>query len=109
METFLVYMTMKDRQEAERIATVLVETRLVACVNILGGCESLFWWNGAVQQESEVVMVAKTTRACLEGCVEQVKKLHSYDVPCVVAMPLAGGNPEFLSWIQTVTAPAATP
>ncbi len=102
MESYLVYMTTKDREEAERIATVLVEKKLAACVNILGGCDSLFWWDGTVQKESEIVMLAKTTHACLDNLTETVNRLHSYDVPCVVAVRLAGGNPAFLSWIQDV-------
>ncbi len=103
MESFLVYMTMKDKEEAERIGSVLVEKRLAACVNILGGCDSLFWWDGAVQKESEVVMLAKTPRENLENLTETVIRLHSYDVPCVVAVKLAGGNPAFMSWIHEVT------
>lgn len=105
MNTFLVYMTMQDRDEAERIAGVLIEERLVACVNILGGCESLFWWDGAVQKESEVVMLAKTSQERLESLTERINVLHSYDVPCIVALKIDSGNPAFLTWIQDVTGP----
>ncbi len=105
MDSYIVYMTMKDKDEASRIGSVLVEERLAACVNILGGCESLFWWDGAVQSETEVVMLAKTRQDLLEPLTERVKAMHSYEVPCVVAVRLDAGNPAFLSWITDVTGP----
>lgn len=105
MKTFLVYMTAANAQEAEKIGAVLVKKRLAACVNILGQCNSLFWWQGEVQKEQEVSFVAKTAEDKLQALTEEVKALHSYEVPCVVALPLEQGNPDFLKWIVSETRP----
>jgi periplasmic divalent cation tolerance protein len=98
-----VYMTAGSREEARRIGRTLVEERLAACVNILDGMNSLYWWQGAVQDEQETVLIAKTRAELLERLTERVKSLHSYSCPCVVALPIEGGNPAFLQWIAEET------
>lgn len=103
MKTYLVYMTAANAAEAEAIGAALVKERLAACVNILEGMRSMFWWDGAVQNENEVVFMAKTAADRLDALIQEVKRLHSYDVPCVVALPLEGGNPDFLEWIVAST------
>ncbi len=100
-----VYVTAPTRDEALSIGRTLVEERLVACVNVLDGLRSLYWWEGKVQDEAEACFVAKT-RADLAGrVVERVRQLHSYAVPCVVALPVAAGNPDFLDWVAAETLP----
>ena len=99
MNVNLLYVTCGSEAEAERIARALVEARLAACGNILPGMRSLYWWNGSVQEEGETVLLLKTTAAMTDAAVERVVELHSYDTPCVVAVPVAGGNPDFLAWI----------
>lgn len=101
--TVLVYMTAENEQAARRIGTALVEARLAACVNILGKVDSLFWWNTSVQSETEVAFIAKSTEANLRELTECVKALHTYEVPCVVALPIIGGNEEFIQWVQDET------
>ncbi len=103
MSTALVYMTAKDRQEAENIGRVLVESRLAACVNIVENMQSMFWWQGSAQSESEAVLMAKTRVSLVSKVNAKVKEVHSYDCPCVVAMPIIDGNLEFLDWIQNET------
>lgn len=103
MSESLVYMTCETNAEAENIGTVLVERRLAACVNILGGMRSLYWWEGKVEKGEEVVLIAKTKTNLVDELTEAVKAMHSYDVPCIAAMPLKGGNPEFLAWIGEET------
>lgn len=98
-----VYMTAGSREEARRIGRTLVEERLAACVNILDGMNSLYWWQGAVQDEQETVLIAKTRAELLERLTDRVKSLHSYSCPCVVALPIEGGNPAFLQWIAEET------
>jgi len=105
MKTYLVYMTAADAAEAETVGAALVEKRLAACVNVLGAVRSMFWWEGAVQKEDEVVFIAKTAEDRLEPLKQEVRAQHSYDVPCVVALPMAGGDPEFLEWIVSATRP----
>lgn len=99
----LVYMTAATRDEALAIGRTLVEERLAACVNVLGGMTSLYWWDGAVQQDEEVAFLAKTRQGLVDPLIERVKALHSYDCPCVVSLPIQDGNVAFLQWIQDQT------
>jgi periplasmic divalent cation tolerance protein len=108
MSTYFVYVTAKDREEALRIGRNLVEERVVACVNILDGMSSLYWWDGAVQEDQEAVLVAKTTESCVERVVERIKTLHSYECPCAVAWPIATGNPAYLQWVHEEAQPRPT-
>ncbi|HMP75618.1 MAG TPA: divalent-cation tolerance protein CutA [Kiritimatiellia bacterium] len=99
-----VYMTAGSRAEARNVAAALVAERLAACVNILGPIESIYRWKGAVERGREVALVAKTRRSNLKQLAARVKALHSYESPCVVALPIVGGHPDFLSWIRSETA-----
>ena len=99
MEPIFVYMTAPSAAEARRIGRTLVEERLCACVNILDGMTSFYWWQGTLEESAELVVIAKTTRDRLDALTARVKALHEYAVPCVVALPLVGGNPDFLDWI----------
>ena len=103
MAESFVYMTCADRAEAESIGTVLVERRLAACVNILDNMQSLYWWEGKVQRGEEAVLIAKTRRDKVEDLTEAVKVMHGYEVPCVVALDIEGGNKDFLAWIGEET------
>jgi len=103
MQTHLIYMTAGSLEEAEKIGKALVEERLAACVNIIERMHSFYWWEGKVQEDHEVVMIAKTTQPLVQALVEKVQSLHSYSVPCIVAVPISGGNPDFLCWIDDVT------
>jgi periplasmic divalent cation tolerance protein len=98
-EVRFVYMTAGDREEAARIARTLIQERLAACANILAGMESLFWWDGDVQNEREVVLIAKTRADQVEVLTRRVQEEHSYDVPCVVSLPVEGGCAPFIDWI----------
>lgn len=99
-EVLAVYLTFPDAQVAERIATELVESRLVACVNLLPPATSLYRWQGELVKEAEVVGVAKTTRARLAELTRLVEELHPYDVPCLVAYPAVGGSEPYLAWLR---------
>jgi len=97
----LIYLTFANADEASRIASTIVEESLVACVNILGNATSIYRWEGKLRRDAEVVAIAKTTSAQLEQLVERIRALHSYQTPCVVALPMAGGNEIFLNWIKS--------
>ena len=103
MEMSLVYITAGGREEALQIGRALVEDRMVACANVLDGMYSLYWWEGAVQQDSEAVLIVKTRRALVPRVIERVRALHSYDCPCVVALPIVDGNPDYLAWLAAET------
>lgn len=103
MAESIVYMTCASEKEAGDIGTVLVERRLAACVNILPGMRSLYWWRGKVERAEEVVLIAKTQDSLVDELTGAVKAMHGYEVPCVAAVPISGGNPEFLDWIRRET------
>ena len=98
-----VYVTAPDRVVARRIARALVAERLAACVNVLGAVESTYRWKGAVEQGREVALIAKTQQRRLAALTARVAELHPYEVPCVVALPIRGGNRAFLSWVRAET------
>jgi periplasmic divalent cation tolerance protein len=99
MKPYLVYVTTADKAEARRIGEHLVRTRLAACVNILDGMNSIYMWEDKLQDDQETVLIAKTVAFKLTALTETIKKMHSYDCPCVVALPIEGGNTDFLGWI----------
>lgn len=96
----LAYITAKDREEALRIGRSLLESRLVACINVLAGMHSEYWWESRLEQAEECVLIAKTMGSRQDEIVRKVKELHGYTVPCVVFLPISGGNPEYLAWIE---------
>lgn len=99
MQTHLVYVTCSNGDEARTIAKDLIQSRLVACVNILPEIQSLYWWNDAVQEDRETAFFAKTTEENVDGVVKRVKEIHSYDCPAIITFPIEKGNPDFLKWI----------
>jgi periplasmic divalent cation tolerance protein len=103
MEYRFIYVTAGSEEEARTIARTLVEERLAACANVIDRVTSYYWWEGAVQSDPEAVLIAKTQADRVDAVVARVKALHSYDCPCVVALPLVGGNPAFLDWIAAET------
>lgn len=99
MQPTTIYVTCATEDEARTIAHSLLKDRLVACVNILPVIQSLYWWNDAMQDDRETAFFAKTTEENMDKVIERVKKLHSYDCPCIVSLPIKKGNPDFLKWI----------
>jgi len=96
----LLYVTTSSEEEAKAIGRMLVEERLAACVNLLGPITSFYWWEGGVQEDGEVALIAKTKAHLVDEAVLRIKNVHSYKCPCVVALPIEAGNPEFLAWID---------
>ena len=90
-------------EEGEKIASSLVEHHMVACVNIVPSVKSVFFWEGKTARESEVLLIAKSRRPLLEKIVELVKKIHSYKVPEIIALPVIGGSEEYLKWVEAST------
>lgn len=103
MAESFIYMTCTSKEEAEIIGSELVRKRLAACVNIIDGMESLYWWEGKVEKGQEAVLIAKTRTNLVIELTKVVKEMHSYDVPCITAMPIEGGNRDFLAWIRDET------
>ena len=105
MAVSIVYMTAATGDEAARIAKTLVEKRLAACVNIIDGMRSFYRWENALQDDREVVMIAKTRSSRVDALVDAVKAIHSYDCPCIVEWRASGGNRAFLDWIGAQVGP----
>ena len=103
MQPVFLYITAETPDDAASLGRTLVEERLAACVNILGGTTSFYWWEGSVQQGAETALIAKTRADLTEAVTDRIKSLHGYDCPCVVALPIGGGNEDFLAWIGEET------
>ncbi|TVQ15932.1 MAG: divalent-cation tolerance protein CutA [Balneolaceae bacterium] len=100
---YFVYITTSGIDEARLIGQALIDDKLAACANIVDGMESIYRWEGKVVQDQETVLIAKTTRNRLGELEARVKELHSYDVPCIVAMPIGFGSSDYLEWIWRET------
>src|SRR5271163_5026315 len=99
----LVYTTFPSIGEAEQAGRALVERRLCACVNILPGMVSLYWWQGAIERGEEVVMIIKTRAALAEKVRAAVKDMHSYTTPAILVLPIETVDPDYHAWIVAET------
>lgn len=101
MPSFLIVLvTCPNRAVARRLGTTLVKRRLAACVNVVPGIESVFWWNGKLDRCREALLLIKTTAARFERLRRAVIELHPYDVPEVIALPILKGHPAYLDWVS---------
>ena len=103
----LVYTTWPSIVEAERAGRDIVEQRLAACVNIMPGMISHYWWQGAVERGEEAVMIIKTRSSLAERVSTAVKEMHSYATPAILVLPLESVDKGYLDWLMTETEPAA--
>jgi periplasmic divalent cation tolerance protein len=103
MSIMFVYVTAGDAAEAQQIGRTVIAEQLAACANILPGVTSIFRWEGKVEEASEAVLILKTTEMKLERLIERVKVLHSYECPCIEALPVVEGNRDFLNWVVRET------
>jgi periplasmic divalent cation tolerance protein len=102
-EVLVVITNVPDRATAERIADALVTGGVAACVNILAECASVYRWQGKLEHANEVPLLIKTTRAAYPQLEKELHKLHPYEVPEIVALPVTAGLPEYLNWVVTET------
>jgi periplasmic divalent cation tolerance protein len=99
-QVMVVLSTAPDEDAAANLAAALIEARLAACVNIVPGVRSLYWWGGAVQDDAEVLMICKTDAELVDTLAATITEKHPYDCPEVVALPVAGGSGDYLSWVS---------
>jgi len=97
----VVFITTKDTEEAQKIAGALLKGRQAACVNIVPEVSSHFWWQDKLDSAKESLLVIKTKDSLLPDIIKSVKKIHSYDVPEIIALPIVGGNQDYLDWIDS--------
>jgi periplasmic divalent cation tolerance protein len=98
-----LYITAAGLDEARSIADVLVAERLAACANIVPTVESIYHWQGEIVRDREAIVLAKTCADRVEAAIARVKSVHSYSVPCIVALPILTGNADYLAWLRTET------
>lgn len=99
----IVYTTIDNIQDARRIAQTLVEEEIVACVNIIPNVESIYRWKGNIENDDEIILIAKTVDDNVKKTIQRIKQLHSYDVPDIIVLPIIGGLKEYLDYISNGT------
>lgn len=100
MNLIFVYIATKNKKEAEKIGRVLVKEKSAACVNIIGGINSIYRWKGKIEKSKEAILIAKTKNSLLPELIKKVKALHSYECPAIVALTIKGGSKDYLGWIK---------
>lgn len=108
MKLFVVLLTAPDREVAENLANALVEERLAACVNLVGGVTSIYRWEGSTVRAEEVVLIAKTGEDRVEALIARVAELHPYDVPEALALPVTHGHRPYIEWAEDASRPGPT-
>ena len=99
----VIYITTGSVNEAKKIGRALVEEKLAACSNIISPIRSIYSWQGKICDDKETLMVLKTRKKLFNQIVKRVEKLHSYDVPEIIAMPIIEGSSKYLSWLNEET------
>ena len=99
-ENVVIFITTGTDEEAQEVAKTLLNNRLAACVNIAPKINSLFWWNDTLDSAQENLLIVKSRASLLNEIVKLVKEVHSYETPEIVALPIIGGNPDYLDWIS---------
>ena len=98
--TVMGLVTCPTRTEARKVARAVLKKKLAACVNIIEGLESHYWWKGKLENARECLLLIKTTRARISSVTSEVRAVHSYDVPEIVFVPFAAGERNYLKWLE---------
>ncbi|GAB4375823.1 MAG: divalent-cation tolerance protein CutA [Calditrichia bacterium] len=99
-DIIIVYCTLPDMETAKKIASHLVENHLAACCNIIPGIQSIYRWQGEIQQDNELLMLIKTRQSLFDKLAQAIRELHPYEVPEIIASSLCLGNEEYLKWVM---------
>ncbi|MEB3780389.1 MAG: divalent-cation tolerance protein CutA [Desulfurococcales archaeon] len=100
-ENVIVVLVTAPKGEGSRIARHIVEKRLAACVNIISNIRSFYWWEGKIQDDEEELLIIKTRRDFFEKLMDEVKRVHPYTVPEILALPVVAGNPDYVKWVYS--------
>ena len=104
-EPIVVLMTAANGEEAVRLADMLIGAHLAACVQILPEMESVYRWQGQIERQPEILLLAKTTRSKFEELEREVRALHSYETPEIIALPIVAGSTPYLDWLHASLKP----
>ncbi|MFA6349681.1 MAG: divalent-cation tolerance protein CutA [Candidatus Omnitrophota bacterium] len=96
----IIFVTVPNKKEADKISFALVSQRLAACVNILSGVRSVYRWQGKVESSKELLLIIKTNSLKVRALIKKVRSMHSYDVPEIIAVPITAGSSDYLEWIN---------
>jgi len=102
-KNIVVLVTVGSRENAQKIADQLLSEKKAACVNIIPQVDSHFWWHGKIENADEYLLIIKTRAALLDEVEKIVKQIHPYTVPEIIALPIIGGNKDFLNWVDKET------
>jgi periplasmic divalent cation tolerance protein len=102
-EFIVVYVTAGSPAEADRLARALVDERLAACVNRIAPVQSVYRWEGKLEQSEEQLLIIKTKRECFPALEKRVRELHNYAVPEIIALPIIDGSQDYLRWLNEQT------
>jgi periplasmic divalent cation tolerance protein len=103
MDFYWIYITCANKEEALKIAHALVESKMIACANILDNMTAVYPWNNKIEVGQESVLICKTRKANYSKVKQKVEELHSYDCPCIIALPIERGAEAYLSWLSENT------
>jgi periplasmic divalent cation tolerance protein len=101
----LLYITCNDAHQANTIAHSIISEQLAACANVFPEMQSIYLWDGKINSSTETVLILKTSDHLRHRCQDRVRQLHSYQVPCVLEIPISGGNNEYIRWLVAQTLP----
>jgi periplasmic divalent cation tolerance protein len=101
MKYYTALVTVEDQEQAEHIANILLEEKLAACVNIIGGVTSFYWWEDKIVNDKEVMLIIKTNELVVEEMIDLVKAEHEYDIPEIIVLPIEKGNEDYLEWLDS--------
>jgi len=97
----LVYITTSGEEESKKIANILVDRKLAACVNIISSIESIYLWKGEIEDDNESLLIAKTKISNIDKIIKRVKEIHSYETPAILAIPIIDGSKDYLDYLDS--------
>ncbi len=102
MSIIMLYITFPNEDEANKVGETIVKERLAACCNIISNnATSIYFWKGKLNKDIETIMIAKTTESKVKELTDRIIELHSYDIPCIVTLPINNGNNDFIDWVKS--------
>ena len=99
-DPIIILTTVSSKKEAEIIGSKLIDKELAACVNIIPNIKSIYRWEGKINKDSEYLLIIKTVKRAEEDVFENIRKLHSYDTPEMISIPITGGEKSYLNWLS---------